>query len=300
MKKYTQAYIAVIAQSFIIGFSFLFVKVGLRSTDPLTLLAHRFLLASIIAYLYYLLSPQITRIQPTDWLKLLPYSLAYPLAFFVFQTLSLQLISSSEAGIIQGVTPIITLIVARIILKEKVDRSQSIFIGISVLGVLVINLFNGLSPVHSSFLGLGFALLSGVSIAIYNVLTKRIAKTQSVFSIVLVMSIFGCLFLNVIALGRHLVLGTLSLYFEPLLIPSYIGSILYLGILSSFVTSMLLTFALKELEATKVGLFANLATLITILAGTVLLNESLQFYHYLGIIAILTGTIGFNLVKNKG
>lgn len=299
MKKYTQAYIAVVGQSFIIGFSFLFVKVGLKSSDPLTLLAHRFLLAAIIAYLYYLLSPQITRIQRSDWLKLLPYSLAYPIAFFVFQTLSLQLISSSEAGIIQGVTPIITLIVARMILKEKVNKAQSIFIVISVLGVLVINLFNGFGAVHSSFLGLGFALLSGISIAIYNVLTKRIAKTQSVFSIVLVMTVLGCLFLNIIAIGRHMVLGTLSLYFEPLLTPSYVGSILYLGILSSFVTSLLLTFALKELEATKVGLFANLSTLITILAGTILLNESLQFYHYLGIIAILTGTIGFNLVKTK-
>ncbi|CUX19729.1 DMT family transporter [Clostridium sp. C105KSO13] len=79
--------------------------------------------------------------------------------------------------------------------------------------------------------------------------------------------------------------------------PSFTSAILYLGLLSSLVTLALSAYALKYLEATKVGLFSNVATVVTILAGMFFLQEKLFYYHYIGIIAILAGTIGFNTVS---
>ena len=49
MKNTTKAYISALLYSFIIGFSFLFVKLTLTITSPLDTLAHRFTVAFIAA-----------------------------------------------------------------------------------------------------------------------------------------------------------------------------------------------------------------------------------------------------------
>ena len=47
MQIRTKAYLAIITQSLIIGLSFLFVKIALNSADTMTLLAHRFTVATV-------------------------------------------------------------------------------------------------------------------------------------------------------------------------------------------------------------------------------------------------------------
>lgn len=297
MNHTTKAYMAIILQSIIIGFSFLFVKIALRSADTMTLLAHRFTLAAFCIVIYRFFNPEKIKISHLDWLKIIPFSFAYPISFFLFQTFGLKIISSSEAGIIQATAPILTLIAARIILKEQIGKQQKFFISISVLGVIFINVMNGFNVSNYSYIGFLFILMSSISFAIYNVLTKKLSKDYSVFSIVYVMSITGGIVFNLISIAQHMINRDMSSYFAPFLKPSFVWAILYLGVLSSLITSLLSTYALGKLEATKVGLFSNVSTVVTILAGTIFLHESLHYYHYLGICAILIGTIGFNLMN---
>lgn len=117
--------------------------------------------------------------------------------------------------------------------------------------------------------------------------------------IVYVMSITGCFVFNVISITQHAINGKIVLYFRAFSDISFVTAIIYLGVFSSLISSLLSTYALSKLEATKVGLFNNVSTVVSILAGTLILKESLYYYHYIGIIAILTGTIGFNLIKSK-
>jgi len=297
MKNTTKAYLAITLQALIIGFSFLFVKIALRSADTISLLAHRFTVAALCICIYRFFNPGKIIVKRTDWLKIIPFSFAYPISFFLFQTLGLKLISSSEAGIVQAIAPILTLIAARIILKEQIKALKKVFILISVSGVVFINVLNGFNLSNYSYLGFLFIFMSSTSFAIYNVLTKKLSKDYSVFLIVYVMSITGCIVFNLISIFQHIINGNISSYFEPFSEPSFVWAIVYLGVLSSLITSLLSTYALGKLEATKVGLFSNVSTVVTILAGTVFLHESLYYYHYIGIVAILAGTIGFNLIK---
>lgn len=300
MEKTTKAYFTITLQSLIIGFSFLFVKIALRSADTMSLLAHRFTLAALCILIYGLFNRNKIHVSFSDWLKIMPYSIIYPILFFLLQTLGLKIISSSEAGIVQAMAPILTLIAARIILKEQIGNLQKLLMVISVSGVVFINIMNGFNIGNYSYLGFLFILMSAVSFAIYNALTKKLSKTYSIFSIVYVTSITGCIVFNSISIIQHVINGTISAYFKPFSDLSFVLAIIYLGIFSSLVTSLLTTYSLSKLEATKVGLFSNVSTVVTILAGTVFLHESLHYYHYIGIIAILTGTIGFNLSKLPG
>ena len=298
MKNTTKANLAIILQSLIIGFSFLFVKIALKSADTISLLAHRFTLATLCILIYQFFNPNKIRISVSDWLKIIPFSIAYPISFFLFQTIGLKMISSSEAGIVHAMAPIFTLIAAKIILKEQVKNLQKLLMVISVSGVVFINAKNGFKIDNYSFLGFLFILISAISFSVYNVLTKKLTKDYPVISIVYVMSITGCIVFNLISIVRHVVNNNISAYFAPFSNPSFVWAILYLGVLSSLVSSLLSTYALGKLEANKVGLLSNVSTIVTILAGTLFLQESLHYYHYIGIIAILTGTIGFNLMKS--
>lgn len=76
-------------------------------------------------------------------------------------------------------------------------------------------------------------------------------------------------------------------------------SVLYLGILSSLVTSFMSNYALSVLEAAKMSVFSHVATLITIVAGVLFLHESLGYYHVIGGIAILGGGIVTNLPSTR-
>lgn len=298
MTNTSKAYVAITVQSLIIGLSFLMVKVTLNTVGTIELLAHRFTIAAIGVLLYKAIRPQSISLPFRDLLKIVPFSLAYPICFFLFQTIGLQSISSSEAGVISAITPILTLMIAHAVLGESITGKQKVLMLLSVSGIIFINLMNGIQMENYSYWGFLFILLSALSFSVYTVLARKLSTQYSVFTIVYVMSIVGCVVFNAISIGQHLMDGEIQSYFEPFTNLSFVLSILYLGFLSSLITSILSTYALSRLEATKVGLFSNFSTVISILAGTVFLQEPLFYYHTIGIAAVLIGAIGFNLSKS--
>ena len=132
MNNSTKSYLALSLQSVIIGFSFFFVKKALLSTDTYNLLAHRFSITAVCILFYLLLTRKNIDLSVKDWKKIVPYSLGFPILFFLFQTIGLKYISSSESGIIYATTPILTFIIAKIFLKEENTRLQTIFMITSV------------------------------------------------------------------------------------------------------------------------------------------------------------------------
>lgn len=288
----TQGYAAATLQSIIIGFSFLFVVVALRSADPLDLLSWRFTFAFAVVSLPMFFRRWRPKIHPRDLLRILPLALFYPILFFVLQTWGLLYVPSSEAGIIQSTIPIFTLVLATIFLGEQASGLQRLFVGLSVSGVIFISVMNGVGLEGYSFRGFLLIFASTISIAVYNVLARRLARRYSVYTLTyLVTALAFGVFLGA-ALANHALKGTLAEYVAPLSDPAFLGSILYLGLLSSLLTSALAIFALARIEAFKVGVFGNMSVVVTILAGYFLLDEPLSWFHLVGTVVIVTGVFG--------
>ena len=104
---------------------------------------------------------------------------------------------------------------------------------------------------------------------------------------------------NLIALFSHLSTGNVMGYFAPLGNGKYILSIIYLGVLSSLMTSILSNYMLSKLPASRAGTFLNLVTVVTILAGVFILKEEIHTYHLIGVVLIISGVIGANYFKPK-
>jgi DMT superfamily drug/metabolite transporter len=300
MNEKTKAYLAALSFSTIIGFSFLFTKVALGFASPLTNLAHRYTVAAIVLFMLQQSKLIQVKLSKEDILSILPMSLFYPLLFFMFQSFALQYISSSEAGILQALVPIITLILASVFLKEKTTFIQKFFLCLSVAGVIYIFLSKGANlGVETGILGFMLMLGSVFSNAINNILSKYKGGQYRAIDLTVVVILVGFLVFNSLSLVTHFLSGNLMSYFEPLGHLSYLISILYLGILASIVTASLSIYAIVRLGASTVSVFGNLGTVLTIVAGAVFLHEPIYAYHIIGASLIIGGILGMNVINSK-
>ncbi|OBZ11905.1 transporter [Bacillus sp. FJAT-27264] len=293
--SHTAAYLAAMLYAVIIGFSFLFVKITVTMASPLDVLAHRFTIGWMAVALPFLFGWARLRMNWHDMLGLLLLGLLSPVMFFAFQGFGLMGASSSEAGIIMATVPLFTAPIAAFFLKEVTNLVQKLSILLSVSGVVLIFLMKGEAGLTmDNIAGLGLLLLSALSMAGYNVLARPLARKYSPLEISFVTLTMGCILFVVAALLKHGSAATLTELVTPFSNPKYLLSLLYLGILSTVFSNILSTFALSRLEASKVSVFNNLSTLISILAGALILHEALTFSHIIGTAMIIVGVLGTN------
>ncbi|HFJ9437573.1 MULTISPECIES: DMT family transporter [Bacillus] len=300
MKLTTKAYLSALLYSLIIGFSFMFVKLALTVTSPLDTLAHRFTVAFVAASIPIVFGFVKLNMSFKNILALLPLAIFYPALFFAFQAFGLVYTSSSEAGIIQAAIPIFTMMLASYFLKEYTNTWQKISVLISVIGVIYIFIMNGIETHETSFIGVILILLSALSSAFYNVLARKMTKKFKLMDLTYTMTVIGFISFNLIAIASHISKGTITAYFQPFTNGTFVISILYLGLLSSLLTALLLNYSLSYIEAAKISVFSNLSTLITIIAGVIFLHEQISYFHIIGTIMIIFGVIGTNFLGEKG
>lgn len=102
-----------------------------------------------------------------------------------------------------------------------------------------------------------------------------------------------------LAIYKNMMQGSMAEFFLPLKSAKFILSIFYLGVLSTLATSLLTNFALSKLEASKMIVFSNLGTVISIVAGVIFLNEAIFYYHIIGSLMIVGGVLGTNFLNQK-
>ncbi|MFE4573511.1 DMT family transporter [Paenibacillus chitinolyticus] len=288
----TKAYLAAVLYALIIGFSFIFVKTALVSTGPFDLLAHRFTISLAALLVFLALGRTRLNIRKRDYLAILPMAVLYPVLFFAFQTFGLVQASASEAGIIQAAAPVFTMMLASIVLKERTGLRQNLFIALSVAGGVYIFAMKGLDFRTMNGAGLFLILLSALSSAGYSVLARKLSRNYTPLDLTFVSLLFGFIAFNGFAVIRRTVQGTLPLYFEPFGDLSFTISVLFLGVLSSLASSFLSNYALSKMEAFKISIFSQLATIVTMAAGVIILHEKLAYFHLIGATLMIAGVVG--------
>jgi drug/metabolite transporter (DMT)-like permease len=246
-----------------------------------------------------LIKKESIKLSKKDVLRIALLATFYPVLFFEFQVFGLVYTSSSEAGIVQAIVPIFTLVLSSLLLKEKSTVTQKLAISLSVFGVMYMMYMNGIDGRAGMLLGLGLILLSTISQSLYQVFARRLTQDYSLIIITYQLTLLGFIVFNGLSLSNHLINGSISEFLNPFGYFEYVLAILYLGVLSTLVTSYLSTYSLSILPAFQASIFGNLTTVITILAGIILLDESIFYYHVIGTVLIITGVVGVNYFGNK-
>ncbi len=284
--------------SFIIGLSFLFTKLVVPYAPPLLVLAHRFSFAVIFYALFLLIIRHPFNINRKLILKVLPILAFYPVLFFLLQILGLLRSSSSEAGIIFAVAPVLIVIISAL-LGNYPNKYQVIGVILSVGGVVGMFIAGGVSLHSGSGLGLFLLFLSTLSSALYTIMIKRLVAVYDVHDLTFSIVLAGFIAFNSAYFIQCAISGETPSYVAPLLIPQYLFGVAYLGILSSVVSSFLSNYILKSMSPPQFSVFSNLATLISVGAGALLLGETLHIHHYVGGLFILTGVIITNFSRGS-
>lgn len=254
------------------------------------LLAHRFTAAAISIVLLCVFGfIKLPRSSFKKAKSLLLLSLFYPLLFFALQTFGLQHSSASEAGIIFATTPIITLMAAGFFLKEKTTLLQKFGIVISIVGILYIIYYTGGISGSTTLKGVLLLLLSVLALVTYLVLGKIFIANYSAMEITVWMIMLAFIVFNAWSIATHIQNHTLIQFFNPFIHMEFLWAVLYLGVLSSMLTSLLTNFALTQVPASQIAVFNNLNPLISVAGGILILGETLFTYHIIGGLLILAG-----------
>lgn len=304
-KKHTLSLIFALLASAIFGMSFMFSSIALQVAKPTVLLAFRFIVAFAAMSLVIGVNALVGRLRgrpifafslkgkPIGSLVLL--GLIQPVLYFFCENYGILYTSSAVAGTIIAVVPIACILMDVLVLHEKVTRRQVVCAVLCIGGVALIY---GGGETRISALGLVFLLLTVACDAVYYTLSHRAAARFTAFEVTYVMFTVGMVFFIPAALIQGA--GHMAETFLPAVQSgSFWGSVVYLGLVSSVVAYFLLNFANANLTVSEASLFSNVTTVVSVLAGVVLLREPFGLWQIIGVAVILVCVYAANAAPKK-
>jgi drug/metabolite transporter (DMT)-like permease len=211
--------------------------------------------------------------------------IALTMFFYTIQNLPLAISST-----IQYLAPIFTVILAVLILKERLVKFQWVFIFISFSGAILIGFsdyFTSSNLIKINLFWVGIGIVSSFFSGIAYVSILKLKTTDSPLNVVLYFPMISipimgvwCFFDFVVPIGRE--------WFFLLII----------GVFTQ-IAQILLTKAFNEGDANSIAPFQYLGSIYALLIGFLVFDEMLDLISFLGISFILLGVLMNVLLKLK-
>ncbi|MDD3253147.1 MAG: DMT family transporter [Lachnospiraceae bacterium] len=292
MSKRNRAMLAVLVGNGIFGFSFLASKIALRSIDPIALLAFRFTLAFAVLNVFLMLRVIKVRFRGKKFGVLLPMSICQPVIYFLCECYGIQYSTSSFSGLMIALIPVVTFILATVVLREAFHWEKFAWAICSVLGVCIISVTGA---GDGSVTGRGVLLLTGavISGSLYAVLSRKCSVEFTALERTYAMFAAGCVSFLTFSLIQSK--GTMiSAWVRACSEPTFVAALIYLAVISSVLAFFCMNYAATYLPVTQTSSFANITTLVSIVAGVVFLQETFGIRELVGAVFILCGVYMLN------
>ena len=291
MTKRQKAYLYLIITTTAWGSSYVAGKYVMESIPSFTLLFLRYSVAVIILTVLYKRGSH-QKIQKGDMKYLLSIGFFGYFGAIGLQLTGVHLCDASLASLINSINPIAIIVMAMLILKEKATLHKIIAVIITILGAaVIIGHIQGGSALLGAVLSVASVLLWSVSsVLIRFVSSKYDTLTITLFS----MSVAICcsFIVSTFQIARA---GTTW----SVITPGFVTSILYLGIVCTFMAMFLWNKSLSMVDAATCSLFYPIQPLVSTLLGVALLGESITLNFILGGIMIAGGILYAVMMDSK-
>ena len=270
--------------SFIWGFSFLFMKVGLDSFSPFQVAFLRIALGAVVLLIIVFLRKVKLPRDRTLWFHTFVAGFllnALPWSLYCFGE---QRVSSSLAGILNAATPLFTVLIAPLMIASEKPSQRRVFgLGISFIGVItVFGVWSGgiSGDATGALLCLGAPLCYGVgSSYVRKYISNKLGiLEQSVMQLIcasLVLVPFEIVFYE----APH------DLTLSPIL------AILALGILGSGLANLMMNVIYRDAGPTIASTVTYVIPMISTSAGVLILHENVAFHEVIGAAVIISGLL---------
>lgn len=291
---YTGITVAVLA-TFIWSWNFVVARGIYKQVPPVSLAFYRWLTATLIIF------PFAYSSFKKEWpavRKSLPFFLlAAATGISIFNTfiyIGAQYTTAINLALI-GTTssPILSVIFAAIILKEKISTMRAIGMLVCITGILVLlskGDFHNLLHLHFTK-GDAWVLGAGLAFAVYNTMVRKKPVTVSPINFLFVIFALGTLLLTPFFIRETTEVPAIQWKVSTVLI------ILYLGLGASALCFWIWNIAIRNLGAGRAALFGNLIPVFSTLEAILLLGEEVNWVHGLSFSLVIAGLLLANLRK---
>ena len=292
-KNQIKGMLAALTANLIFGFSFLFSKTALSVAHPLLILAVRFTFAFAALNLLILFGLVKVKFRGKKLGGLILMALAQPFLYFIFELYGISLTSSALSGLIISLVPVAVMFLSTAFLKERPTVLQIVCSVISLIGVGAVSVLSN-DGNKTTVIGIVLLLLAVVSAAVFNILSRKKSADFSPFERTYFMFLIGFIGFNILAVtvlkGDYL--SGHALCFKS---ADFIISILYLSIVSSVMAFILYNYSTSRISVVRSSSFSNIITVVSVIAGILILKESFSVLQILLCVPIVLGVWGVNL-----
>ncbi len=271
--------------TFLWSSSYVLIKRGLVSIDPLFFAGTRYFMAFLCLLAFFLLTrgtiPSI-EIEKKEWIRLACLGLSGYAGMPAFQFLGLIYLGATDSAFISNFNPVFVAFVSWILKRRSPEKRQWFRLVISLIGALIYFLPEIELRSISKALGIVLTAISGFFWGIYMVLAETGAPEN-----------LDVLTRSTVSMG----LGSVPLLLVSLVVERTrpIGSswiyILWLGVVNTALAFTLWIHSLEELRAFETAILQNTMLIQITLLSILFLNETLSFNKIIGMILVLSGVL---------
>jgi drug/metabolite transporter (DMT)-like permease len=251
------------------GTSFAAVKVALDSFTPMTVMWLRMAVATLV------FAPFWTRVKRPeyregDWRLLAIAAACIPCLYYLAEGNAVLLTTSSQAGVVSAIVPLLVAGGAWLLWRDKLTWQGAVAIGLSLAAIVVLSL-SGSAQQSAPNPALGnFLELLAMFAAAGSMLTiKHLSTRYDPWWLTGMQAAVGAVFFLPMALAS----GPATWLAAP---PIAWACVAYLGTFVSLAAFGLYNSALRAIPASRAALSINLVPAVALLAGWLVLAESLN------------------------
>lgn len=222
---------------------------------------------------------EVKKYKLKDYLQISIIGILGTFLYNLFLYLGIDTLEASQAFIINYLWPIMTVVFACIILKEKLTLRKSIAIVLSFIGVIIVTANGNLLNIgRESIIGAIYCILAAVSYGLFSVLNKQKGYDKFV-SMMLFYLVSFIISLIYIIISKDMIVIQVN---------QLIG-LIWIGIFTSAIAFTSWALALEKGDTVKISNLAYMTPFLSLIWTALILKEEINIYSILGLIVIILG-----------
>lgn len=272
--------------------SYAIIKIGIATIEPSVLVAGRMLTGSIIIYTVLKMRGLSLSRNPAHWVSYAVTGLLGSALPFLLITYGEQSVDSALASILMGAAPVITLLLAAVLIPEEALRLRATagILG-GLLGVAIL-----VGPTALSGLGAqlgGQAAIIGATFC-YAASTVYIRRWVSRPPLEMAT---GSMIVGTLFIGLYVLISGADIYaIKPTM--SSLGTILYLGLFSTACANLIYFYLVPRLGATRMSQVNFAVPVGGTILGFLILGEALTLQRLVAL-AVIIGSVYLGTTKGR-
>lgn len=270
------------------GASFIATKIALDETKPVTIVFARLILGIMFLAGVVLLKDRKFAVPMRALRSIILLALIASFHLWI-QVTGLQFTTAANTGWIIGLSPVFMAIIGVIFFHEKMNSIRIGGILLSLSGLILLISKGSLARIGLiSNIGDFLVLASAFTWSIYSALNKKISLHFSPLLTIFYLFSFMALILAPFTLSREAIGTVIHMSHKAWL------AIIFLGVFCSGIAYVLWAQALKEMEATAVGVFLYIEPFVTVFTAWLILQEHITLLTILSGLIITLGVFFVN------